>query len=91
MNVLMSAFASSPDDKIFTVLPELPTQHLPGLPFFRRCSAPRKKNRLRYLLNAPRVTYFEIFLSFVIFVEVFPKFFYQIVDRMAKKKKVGIC
>ncbi len=39
MNVLMSAFALSLADKIFTVLPELPTQHFPGLTFFLHRSA----------------------------------------------------
>ncbi len=48
------AFASSPADKIFTVLPKLPTQHFPSLTFSLRRSA-SEKNRERYLLDVPRV------------------------------------
>ncbi len=43
MNVLMSAFASSPANKIFIVLPELPTQHFSGLTFFLHRSACQEK------------------------------------------------
>ncbi len=43
MNLLMLAFASLPGDEIFTMLPELPMQHFPGLTFFLRRLAHQQK------------------------------------------------
>ncbi len=60
MNVLMSVFASSLGDEIFTVLPELPTQQFSSLTFFLRCSVDEKTNRERYLLNAPHTCWRKI-------------------------------